>query len=129
MLAGILTERRRSLEKSKTVSGAPQLWRPRHTTGVTGYRIGAGEGNRTLVVSLGSFCSTIELHPRSLIYSGNTGSLARLGASPRTARCGDSFLPFDPLFLKFALLLGLSLFFGLAFEEFHARAGLQRPGG
>ena len=24
---------------------------------------GAGEGNRTLVVSLGSFCSTIELHP------------------------------------------------------------------
>src|ERR1700739_495005 len=65
MLAGILTERRRSLEKSKTVSGAPQLWRPRHTTGVTGYRVGAGEGNRTLVVSLGSFCSTIELHPPS----------------------------------------------------------------
>src|SRR3954466_4588998 len=26
---------------------------------------GAGEGNRTLVVSLGSFCSAIELHPRS----------------------------------------------------------------
>ena len=26
---------------------------------------GAGEGNRTLVVSLGSFCSTIELHPHS----------------------------------------------------------------
>ena len=26
--------------------------------------IGAGEGNRTLVVSLGSFCSTIELHPQ-----------------------------------------------------------------
>lgn len=26
---------------------------------------GAGEGNRTLVVSLGSFCSTIELHPQS----------------------------------------------------------------
>ena len=24
---------------------------------------GAGEGNRTLVVSLGSFCSAIELHP------------------------------------------------------------------
>lgn len=28
-------------------------------------RHGAGEGNRTLVVSLGSFCSTIELHPRT----------------------------------------------------------------
>ena len=27
---------------------------------------GAGEGNRTLVVSLGSFCSTIELHPRGV---------------------------------------------------------------
>jgi hypothetical protein len=25
--------------------------------------IGAGEGNRTLVVSLEGFCSTIELHP------------------------------------------------------------------
>ena len=28
-----------------------------------GKETGAGEGNRTLVVSLGSFCSTIELHP------------------------------------------------------------------
>src|SRR5579872_4578630 len=27
--------------------------------------LGAGEGNRTLVVSLEGFCSTIELHPRS----------------------------------------------------------------
>ena len=35
----------------------------------------------------------------------------------------------DPLFIKFALILGLSLFFGLAFEEFHARTGLLRPGG
>lgn len=25
--------------------------------------VGAGEGNRTLVVSLEGFCSTIELHP------------------------------------------------------------------
>jgi hypothetical protein len=29
---------------------------------------GAGEGNRTLVVSLGSCCSTIELHPRTERY-------------------------------------------------------------
>ncbi len=28
--------------------------------------IGAGEGNRTLVISLEGFCSTIELHPRPL---------------------------------------------------------------
>ena len=38
---------------------------------------GAGEGNRTLVVSLGSFCSTIELHPRSRIDS--TADCARKG--------------------------------------------------
>ena len=30
-------------------------------------KLGAGEGNRTLVVSLGSFCSTIELHPRAAL--------------------------------------------------------------
>lgn len=35
----------------------------------------------------------------------------------------------EPLFVQFALILGLSLFFGLAFEEFHARTGLARPGG
>ena len=29
-------------------------------------QIGAGEGNRTLVVSLENFCSTIELHPHAL---------------------------------------------------------------
>ena len=28
-------------------------------------QVGAGEGNRTLVISLEGFCSTIELHPRS----------------------------------------------------------------
>ena len=28
------------------------------------WKAGAGEGNRTLVVSLGSCCSTIELHPQ-----------------------------------------------------------------
>jgi hypothetical protein len=29
---------------------------------------GAGEGNRTLVVSLEGFCSTIELHPLNTTY-------------------------------------------------------------
>lgn len=38
-------------------------------------------------------------------------------------------MPLDPLFAKFALILGLSLFFGLAFEEFHTHSGLARPGG
>jgi uncharacterized membrane protein (DUF4010 family) len=37
--------------------------------------------------------------------------------------------PAGPSVFSFALLLGLSLFFGLAVEEFHARTGLQRPGG
>src|ERR1700686_2700270 len=40
---------------------------------------GAGEGNRTLVVSLGSFCSTIELHPQAGPMIGNR----RGDASPR----------------------------------------------
>src|SRR5450830_207079 len=39
---------------------------------------GAGEGNRTLVVSLGSFCSTIELHPRSLHFTRDGKDLANL---------------------------------------------------
>ena len=29
-----------------------------------GLSVGAGEGNRTLVISLEGCCSTIELHPR-----------------------------------------------------------------
>lgn len=35
----------------------------------------------------------------------------------------------DPLLIKFALIIGLSLFFGFAFEDFHAHTGLSRPGG
>ena len=35
----------------------------------------------------------------------------------------------DATVIGFALLLGLSLFFGLAFEEFHAQSGVTRPGG
>lgn len=35
----------------------------------------------------------------------------------------------DPLFAKLLLALGLGLFFGLAFEEFHAKGGGARPGG
>ena len=38
-------------------------------------------------------------------------------------------MPLDPLLVKVALILGLSLFFGLAFEDFHAHSGLPRPGG
>src|SRR5204863_9681210 len=38
---------------------------------------GAGEGNRTLVVSLGSFCSAIELHPRPAPMIGKAAGDAR----------------------------------------------------
>jgi uncharacterized membrane protein (DUF4010 family) len=37
--------------------------------------------------------------------------------------------PAGPSVICFALLIGLSLFFGFAFEEFNIRSGLQRPGG
>src|SRR5690606_19338561 len=40
---------------------------PRKRTRST--KTGAGEGNRTLVVSLEGFCSTIELHPRRRLFS------------------------------------------------------------
>jgi hypothetical protein len=44
-------------------------------------KLGAGEGNRTLVISLEGFCSTIELHPRNsrpnlLMRDQNTMSFA-----------------------------------------------------
>ena len=45
--------------------------------------VGAGEGNRTLVVSLGSFCSTIELHPRwggFVRFCGQRQEVSMLGA-------------------------------------------------
>ena len=46
---------------------------------------GAGEGNRTLVVSLGSFCSAIELHPRvGQIIRRNRGlALSRYRIQPK----------------------------------------------
>jgi hypothetical protein len=34
-------------------------------------KIGAGEGNRTLVISLEGCCSTIELHPRQKSVGSN----------------------------------------------------------
>src|SRR5436190_10614690 len=52
---------------------------------------GAGEGNRTLVVSLGSFCSAIELHPRSARNDRRTPRRCkRLGwTSARSRRFAD----------------------------------------
>jgi uncharacterized membrane protein (DUF4010 family) len=40
-----------------------------------------------------------------------------------------SFIASVPLFTNLLLLFGLSLFFGLAFEEFHAHQGTTQPGG
>ena len=46
-------------------------------------QIGAGEGNRTLVVSLEGFCSTIELHPLAQADAPNAiaGSVASTAAT------------------------------------------------
>src|SRR5437764_7331713 len=48
----------------------------------TGLQTGAGEGNRTLVVSLEGFCSTIELHPqlpnRANTYAESVGGGGRI---------------------------------------------------
>ena len=38
-------------------------------------------------------------------------------------------MPIDPLFATLLLVLGLGFFFGLAFEVFHKRKGVARPGG
>ena len=53
--------------------------------------IGAGEGNRTLVVSLGSFCSTIELHPRSLHFTRVSPLLATLQHGCCDRKCDGRF--------------------------------------
>ncbi len=42
---------------------------------------GAGEGNRTLVVSLEGFCSTIELHPPDEYFSSHTSAHTRVRVS------------------------------------------------
>ncbi len=44
---------------------------------------GAGEGNRTLVVSLGSFCSTIELHPHGPRWT--SACLLQIGATVKSS--------------------------------------------
>src|SRR6266436_4480859 len=43
-----------------------------------GIRAGAGEGNRTLVISLEGFCSTIELHPPSVYETPSPMSAAEV---------------------------------------------------
>src|SRR2546421_6088303 len=48
---------------------------------------GAGEGNRTLVVSLEGFCSTIELHPRALYAPQLPLSSAQLSFLIPSNRC------------------------------------------
>src|SRR5690625_430149 len=39
---------------------------------------GAGEGNRTLILSLEGFCSTIELHPQVLTRNQKNGGGSRI---------------------------------------------------
>ena len=53
---------------------------------------GAGEGNRTLVVSLGSFCSTIELHPRSPHFTRDMTCFVNLTNGRCDGKCDGRFL-------------------------------------
>lgn len=48
---------------------------------------GAGEGNRTLVVSLGSFCSAIELHPHGARLYDGSGSCS--ASAEVFEQCGE----------------------------------------
>ena len=43
--------------------------------------VGAGEGNRTLVFSLGSWCSAIELHPREARFPFERGTKIVVGVA------------------------------------------------
>ena len=54
-------------------------------------KLGAGEGNRTLVVTLATFCSTIELHPQ---YGGDTRDRT---ADPLNANQVLSHLSYIPI--------------------------------
>ena len=56
-----------------------------------GWKFGAGEGNRTLVVSLEGFCSTIELHPRVFGQP-----MAKWGAQGKGLSLAPDFLRHDP---------------------------------
>src|ERR1043165_9719818 len=38
--------------------------------------VGAGEGNRTLVISLEGFCSTIELHPPGSVHPKSSSAVS-----------------------------------------------------
>jgi Integrase core domain len=66
-----------------------KTWAFRTSADRGGRRFGAGEGNRTLVVSLGSFCSTIELHPREIGFRHSaSGRQAASGTKSRVGRQG-----------------------------------------
>jgi hypothetical protein len=53
-------------------------------------KIGAGEGNRTLVISLEGFCSTIELHPRRA--PRRVARIQHLGLGQNTAAPADDII-------------------------------------
>ena len=59
-------------------------------------KFGAGEGNRTLILSLEGFCSTIELHPQSSNCYPFTNMVEGEGFEPSKAEPTDlQSAPFD----------------------------------
>ena len=56
-------------------------------------KIGAGEGNRTLVISLEGCCSTIELHPRSLPVGFSPRPWLHSGSTRGCNRARETIVP------------------------------------
>src|SRR5579872_183380 len=65
---------------------APQAGWPVNR-GPKGAKVGAGEGNRTLVISLEGCCSTIELHPHSDDRDRGSGIRTKLLLIPMPDPC------------------------------------------
>ena len=57
----------RRMERVKVIEPNGERREQTYNARVASYEVGAGEGNRTLVLSLEGSCSTIELHPHNQI--------------------------------------------------------------
>ena len=109
--------------------------------GGTAQKIGAGEGNRTLVFSLEGCCSTIELHPRDFApQAPATGTLACLTlrmepnhkASPRPVKVRWDPFHFSAGFAPSARIVAQKQhrgeFFGLSPADPFPCSGASRAG-
>ena len=80
----VVSTRERSSEPKVPVAPPLRYGRSKFAPAPGRFKSGAGEGNRTLVVSLEGFCSTIELHP----LAKRCGPDAHAAAKRQPARAG-----------------------------------------